>query len=63
MAQHVFHRWVHSQRDKYTPATYHVLRHNCNHFSQEAAQFLVGTCGAAPTGALDMAWDLTHVAH
>nr|CAB3499407.1 unnamed protein product [Digitaria exilis] len=28
---------------RYTPATYNLLTHNCNNFSNEAAQFLAGT--------------------
>ena len=28
---------------RFTPATYHLLHHNCNHFTHELASFLLGT--------------------
>lgn len=39
----VFEDYLREIDPRYTQATYNVLRHNCNNFSEEVAQFLVGS--------------------
>ncbi|KAL3679209.1 hypothetical protein R1sor_022165 [Riccia sorocarpa] len=39
----VFEDYLQEISPRYTQATYNVLRHNCNNFSEEVAQFLVGS--------------------
>ncbi|KAG6540796.1 hypothetical protein Mapa_017820 [Marchantia paleacea] len=39
----VFEDYLREISPRYTQATYNVLRHNCNNFSEEVAQFLVGS--------------------
>ncbi|KAL2613658.1 hypothetical protein R1flu_025350 [Riccia fluitans] len=39
----VFEDYLREITPRYTQATYNVLRHNCNNFSEEVAQFLVGS--------------------
>ncbi|RWW38086.1 hypothetical protein BHE74_00056711, partial [Ensete ventricosum] len=41
--EEVFEEYLQEISSRYTAATYSLLRHNCNNFSNEAAQFLVGT--------------------
>lgn len=38
----VFEDFLQEIGPRYTPATYKLLSHNCNNFSNEAAQFLAG---------------------
>lgn len=38
----VFEDFLNEISPRYTQATYNVLRHNCNNFTEELAQFLVG---------------------
>ena len=38
----VFEDFLREIAPRYTPATYNLLNHNCNNFSEEAAQFLAG---------------------
>ena len=38
----VFHEYLDEIKDRFTAATYNVMRHNCNHFTEECAHFLVG---------------------
>ncbi|XP_039784026.1 deubiquitinase DESI2-like isoform X2 [Panicum virgatum] len=38
----VFEDFLREIGPRYTPATYNLLNHNCNNFSDEAAQFLAG---------------------
>ena len=38
----VFEDFLREIAPRYTPATYNLLNHNCNNFSDEAAQFLAG---------------------
>lgn len=39
----VFEMYLDEISPRYTPETYSLLSHNCNNFSSEVAQFLVGT--------------------
>ena len=41
---------------KYTPEKYHVIDHNCNNFTDEACEFLVGK--GIPKKVVDQAKDL-----
>ncbi|KAF5746330.1 putative PPPDE thiol peptidase family protein [Tripterygium wilfordii] len=41
--QDVFEMYLHEISPRYTAETYSLLTHNCNNFSNEVAQFLVGT--------------------
>ncbi|XP_021767439.1 desumoylating isopeptidase 1-like [Chenopodium quinoa] len=41
--QDVFESYLEEISDRYTAETYSLLSHNCNNFSNEVAQFLVGT--------------------
>jgi hypothetical protein len=43
LPKEVFEDFLNEISPRYTQATYNVLRHNCNNFSEEIAQFLVGT--------------------
>jgi desumoylating isopeptidase 1 len=38
----VFEDFLREIGPRYTPATYNLLSHNCNNFSNEAVQFLAG---------------------
>lgn len=38
----VFEDYLQEISGRYTPETYNLLSHNCNNFSNEVAQFLVG---------------------
>ena len=38
----LFEEFVDARRDDYSAAKYDLLRHNCNHFTEEATQFLLG---------------------
>jgi len=38
----VFEDFLREIGPRYTPATYNLFNHNCNNFSDEAAQFLAG---------------------
>ncbi|EGD76833.1 hypothetical protein PTSG_08180 [Salpingoeca rosetta] len=38
----MFVQFLHGLQDKFNAETYHLLRNNCNHFSEEAATFLTG---------------------
>jgi hypothetical protein len=38
----VFEEFLRKISPRYTPATYKLLNHNCNDFSNEAVQFLAG---------------------
>ena len=38
----LFDEFLAQRAPDFTAATYSLLRHNCNHFTEEAAQFLVG---------------------
>ncbi|KAL5476095.1 hypothetical protein EMCRGX_G026001 [Ephydatia muelleri] len=38
----VFMDYLYDISSQYFPETYHLLEHNCNHFSNEVAQFLTG---------------------
>merc|ERR1719164_326433 len=38
----LFEQFLDGLRPRYTQETYHLLDHNCNHFSDEAAGFLTG---------------------
>ena len=38
----VFLDWLFGLQNKYRPQDYHLLNHNCNHFTSEVARFLVG---------------------
>jgi len=40
--QWMFEQYLHGLQDRFNAQTYHLLRNNCNHFSQEAASFLTG---------------------
>lgn len=40
--QDVFHEFLHSVSHRFTPATYSLLRHNCNNFTSECSKFLTG---------------------
>lgn len=40
--QEIFEEFVDARREDFTAQTYDLLRHNCNHFTEEAAQFLLG---------------------
>eukprot|EP00966_Prymnesium_polylepis_P141606 3270262-Prymnesium_polylepis.1 len=40
---------------RFTAATYDLLRHNCNHFSNEVAQFLTGGTGSVPARIVNIA--------
>ena len=46
--QELFEEFLLQVNDEYTAATYDLLRHNCNHFTEAAAQFLVGKSIPAP---------------
>lgn len=48
----VFEDFLREIGPRYTPATYNLLSHNCNNFSNEAAQFLVGA--AVPSYILEL---------
>ncbi|KAI3925253.1 hypothetical protein MKW92_045762 [Papaver armeniacum] len=39
----IFEEYLQEISPRYTAETYNLLRHNCNNFSNEVAQFLVGT--------------------
>lgn len=39
----LFHEFLSDIKDRFSPLTYNVKSHNCNHFTNEAANFLVGT--------------------
>ncbi|KAG0620728.1 hypothetical protein M758_4G238400 [Ceratodon purpureus] len=39
----IFEEFLHEIGPRYTVATYSLLSHNCNNFTDEAAQFLVGS--------------------
>lgn len=39
----IFEEYLRELGPRYTMQTYSLLHHNCNHFSDEVAQFLVGT--------------------
>ncbi|CAL9089181.1 unnamed protein product [Musa textilis] len=41
--EEVFEEYLQEISPRYSAATYSLLRHNCNNFSNEATQFLVGT--------------------
>lgn len=41
--EEVFEEYLQEISPRYTGATYSLLSHNCNNFSNEVAQFLVGT--------------------
>ena len=41
--QDVFEIYLQEINPRYTAETYNLLKHNCNNFSNEVAQFLVGT--------------------
>ncbi|XP_021763447.1 desumoylating isopeptidase 1-like [Chenopodium quinoa] len=43
LPQDVFESYLEEISDRYTAETYSLLSHNCNNFSNEVAQFLVGT--------------------
>lgn len=43
LPKEVFEDYLNEIGPRYTQATYNVLRHNCNNFSEEIAQFLVGS--------------------
>lgn len=43
ISKDLFEDWIEAVKDQYNEQTYHILRHNCNHFSQECSQFLVGS--------------------
>eukprot|EP00043_Microstomoeca_roanoka_P026941 m.13019 g.13019 ORF g.13019 m.13019 type:complete len:187 (-) comp7127_c0_seq1:3942-4502(-) len=38
----MFIEYLHGLRDQFNVASYHLLRNNCNHFSETVANFLVG---------------------
>jgi len=38
----VFEEYLFELRERFQPEHYHLLRHNCNNFSNEVSQFLVG---------------------
>jgi hypothetical protein len=48
----VFEEFLREIGPRYTPATYKLLSHNCNNFSNEAAQFLAGA--AIPSYILEL---------
>ncbi|XP_062200684.1 uncharacterized protein LOC133903360 isoform X2 [Phragmites australis] len=48
----VFEDFLREIGPRYTPATYNLLSHNCNNFSNEAAQFLAGA--AVPSYILEL---------
>lgn len=48
----VFEDFLREIGPRYTPATYKLLSHNCNNFSNEAAQFLAGA--AIPSYILEL---------
>lgn len=41
-AQDIAEEYLHEISPRYTARTYNLLSHNCNHFSDEFATFLVG---------------------
>ncbi|KAA0168556.1 hypothetical protein FNF31_00436 [Cafeteria roenbergensis] len=43
MDQETFDAFVAGIQSRYTPATYNLLKHNCNHFTDECANFLLGS--------------------
>ncbi|CAM6103926.1 unnamed protein product [Calypogeia fissa] len=43
LPKEVFEDYLNEISPRYTQATYNVLRHNCNNFTEEISQFLVGS--------------------
>ncbi|GBE61766.1 desumoylating isopeptidase 1-like protein [Babesia ovata] len=43
ITKEVFHEYIDSLKVTFSPESYHLLRWNCNHFTNTAADFLTGT--------------------
>ncbi len=41
--QDIFEEYLQEIQPRYTQETYSLMRHNCNNFSEEVSQFLLGT--------------------
>ena len=41
--QTLFHEFLSDIKDRFSPITYNVKSHNCNHFTNEASNFLIGS--------------------
>ena len=41
--QEIFEEYLREIQPRYTQETYSLMKHNCNNFSDEVSQFLVGT--------------------
>lgn len=52
----MFEDYLNEIAHKYTPEKYHVIDHNCNNFTDEACEFLVGK--GIPKKVVDQAKDL-----
>jgi hypothetical protein len=53
VAKVVFEDFLLEIGPRYTPETYNILSNNCNHFSNEALKFLVGSTSTVPAYILD----------
>lgn len=42
ISEEVFHEYIDSLKETFSPASYHLLHWNCNHFTNAAAEFLTG---------------------
>ena len=40
--QSLFHDFLNDIADRFSPSKYNLLKHNCNNFSDECMQFLIG---------------------
>jgi desumoylating isopeptidase 1 len=52
--QHTFEQYLNTIRHRYTQETYDLLNHNCNNFSNEITQFLLGQGQGIPSYIIDL---------